>query len=93
MIYGDGKLRTSIPIQSRLLADHMENVNIYAITINRYAVCIVSHQQLGTLYTNPHPHHDHADYKKVDQSRYMPRFVYQLVSKYWHQHRVYILAA
>ena len=51
-----------------LVADHMENVNIYDIKTNHCPICIARLQQLGIQSKNPLPCHTHADHVKLYQS-------------------------
>ncbi|KAF8414874.1 hypothetical protein BGX38DRAFT_1281612 [Terfezia claveryi] len=65
ILCGDGKVRKCMPILSTWLADHMENINIHGIKINRYPVCITSLQELGILSKKALAMHNHADYENL----------------------------
>ncbi|KAF8441123.1 hypothetical protein BGX38DRAFT_1071751, partial [Terfezia claveryi] len=59
MVCGDENVRRCIPILSVWLADHMENVNIHCIKVNRCPICIASRDQLGLLPKRPYAQRDH----------------------------------
>ncbi|KAF8446789.1 hypothetical protein BGX38DRAFT_1093917, partial [Terfezia claveryi] len=75
ILCGDGKVRKCMPILSTWLADHMENVNIHGIKINRCPVCITSPQELGILPKKALAMHNHADYENLYRAGDLKRYV------------------
>ncbi|KAF8414522.1 hypothetical protein BGX38DRAFT_1110980 [Terfezia claveryi] len=65
IVCGDENVWRCIPIVSTWLADHMENVNIHCIKVNRCPICIASRDQLGLLPKRPYPQRDHTGYERL----------------------------
>ena len=77
MVCGDEKIRRCVPILSAWLADHMENVNIHCIKVNRCAICVASRDQLGLLPKRPYSERDHAAYERLWEASENDRYVIQ----------------
>ncbi|KAF8430741.1 hypothetical protein BGX38DRAFT_1104444 [Terfezia claveryi] len=65
IVCGDENVRRCIPIVSTWLADHMENVNIHCIKVNRCPICTASRDQLGLLPKRPYAQRDHTRYESL----------------------------
>src|SRR5437868_12580981 len=62
MVCGQEKVQLCIPILSTWLADHMENINIHCIKVNRCPICMASRDQLGLLPKRPYAQRDDTHY-------------------------------
>jgi len=77
MVCGDENIRRCVPIFSAWLADHIENVNIHCIKVNRCAICVASRDQLGILPKRPYSDCDHSAYERLWGASRNDRYVMQ----------------
>ena len=75
MNFRDEKVRNCIPIVSTWLGDHMENVSIRGMKMNRCPVCVVAPTQLGIIPKPQYDVRDYAHYQPLFQAGDIDRYV------------------